>query len=235
MSERVEDTPPTVGSTKRDAIAFELRRLIMAGEMPRGTRLQQDELAQRFRASITPVREALRDLESEGLVESEPHRGVRVASLGLDRLIGIYIARRLLEGHAVGRAASRMSPRDIAKSKALLADIVAAREAGDLTRARDLNHEFHFRIYEHSQLPGLVDEIARYWRMFPWDMILTGPENVEDAAEQHDVILAAIERGDAAAAAEAVGVHIREAFLAVVAHITGGEEALADPYDYDSD
>lgn len=67
----------------RDRIVGDLRRRIMSGEFPRGSRMPQDELARHFDASITPVREALRLLEAEGLLVSEPHRGVRVAGVDL--------------------------------------------------------------------------------------------------------------------------------------------------------
>src|SRR5579862_9894898 len=83
--------------TKKDRLVQELRHLILYGDLERGTRIRQDELAARFDTSITPVREALRQLEAEGLLESEPHRGVRVTVPDIAEIKGTYVARRLLE------------------------------------------------------------------------------------------------------------------------------------------
>jgi DNA-binding GntR family transcriptional regulator len=161
------------GRTKRDMIAGELRTLILSGELQRETRMQQDELARRFNSSITPVREALGVLAAEGLVVSEPHRGVRVAPVDLERLKSIYVARRLLETYAVRRAVSRMSPRDVAAAEALLVEIDRANAEGRTTaEIRQLNRRFHFFLYDRCGLKALVTEIENLWRLFPWDLNL---------------------------------------------------------------
>ena len=82
--------------SSRDAIVETLRREILSGQRPRGSRLLQDRLADDFGASITPVREALRQLESEGLLVGEPKRGMRVASVSFDDVAATYIVRRLV-------------------------------------------------------------------------------------------------------------------------------------------
>src|SRR5690554_4237286 len=87
--------PEPAPGTKLDQIVDSLRRMILSGEVERGARLRQDALAEQFSSSITPVREALRVLESEGLVVAEPHRGVRVAAVDPTRVETIYILRRL--------------------------------------------------------------------------------------------------------------------------------------------
>jgi DNA-binding GntR family transcriptional regulator len=228
-ADRVAQAP-----TKRDAIALQLRQLILSGELPRGTRMQQDELAKRFDASITPVREALRELESEGLLESEPHRGVRVASVDIERLKGVYICRRLLEVYASQRATSRMSPRDIERARVMLRDVVAARDEGDVVRSHELNHAFHFFIYEHCEVPGLIEQIELYWRRFPWDMVLTEPNNIYEASHQHEAILEAIEARDVALVGQMVAEHVRSAFDAIAALITGVDSA-PDPFELDAE
>src|SRR6185295_1137428 len=112
--------------TKRDQIVAHLRRQIVGGELARGERLRQDALAEQFGASITPVREAFSILESEGLVTSEPHRGVRVATVDLDRATSLYVLRRLSEPYAVGRAAVRLTELDLRSAERLAVDAESA-------------------------------------------------------------------------------------------------------------
>lgn len=85
--------------------------MIAEGELARGSRIRQDVIAARFKTSITPVREALRLLEAEGMLVSEPHRGVRVADADYERVKTVYLLRRLVEPYAMRRAARRLSPR----------------------------------------------------------------------------------------------------------------------------
>ena len=121
-----------VQPTKRDQIVDELRRRILSGELARGERMPQDELARQFGASITPVREAMRQLEAEGLLVSEPHRGVRVAGVDVDEVTATYVVRRL------------DSPERAAQSHEEHLTILSAVEEGDLERVAAAT-ELHIR------------------------------------------------------------------------------------------
>lgn len=87
--------------------------MIVSGEFARGERLQEDQLAARFATSITPVREAIKQLEAEGPLVTEPRRGVRVTSADPEQITGIYVSRRLIEPYTAQRAALRVSRRDL--------------------------------------------------------------------------------------------------------------------------
>ncbi|MFF7946167.1 GntR family transcriptional regulator [Streptomyces griseorubiginosus] len=113
--------------------------LILNGEPARGERMPQDELARRFGACITSVREALWLLEAEGLVVAEPHRGVRVACVETEQVKGVYVMRRLAEGHAMKRATLRVSRRDLSAARALLDRLQRKEAAGDRGAVRELN------------------------------------------------------------------------------------------------
>src|SRR5919205_3391293 len=89
-----------------------LRRFILEGDLEPGARIQEVELAAQLGVSRTPVREALRTLSSQGLVELLPNRGARVARWSVKDLDEIYELRVMLESHAAQRAATRMSPTD---------------------------------------------------------------------------------------------------------------------------
>jgi len=216
--------------TKRDLIVEELRRLILSGELPRGERLRQDDLAARFRASITPVREALRALEAEGLAVSEPHRGVRVAGIDLERVTATYVVRRLTEGYAVARATTRLTLRDLRRLEELV-EAVASSE--DPVERRATNRELHFLLYRRCGLPGMVEQIEALWATFPWDVSLGSEERAAQSDAEHRVLLSALRSGDPEAARAAAEEHIRTGFADLRERLTGS--AGPDPFELDAD
>lgn len=219
--------------TKRDQVVDELRRLILSGELPRGAKLPQDELARQFSSSITPVREALRTLEAENLVVSEPRRGVRVAGVNFERAKATYIIRRLTESYAMRRAAIRLSPLELHQAGLLLDELNAATARHDSDAARQLNKRFHFFFYERCGIPSLVDEIDALWRAFPWDILLDSPEAADDSEAEHGALLDAVRAGDAEAAGRALENHLSRSFIALNAHYTG--KPPADPFEITND
>ena len=213
---------------KRDRIVDELRRRILAGTLPRGARLPQDELARDFGASSTPVREALRLLEAEGLVVAEPHRGVRVAGVDLAQVTATYVVRRLIESYAMRRATLRLSRRDLARARDLL-----ERAPVDPAAARDRNRAFHFLLYDRCGMPELVERIAAMWQAFPWDLMLDSDDRAAASHREHLDLLAALETGDPDAAAAATERHLSNGFAAIRRQLTGGEGP--DPFGLDVD
>lgn len=220
-------------STKRDKIVLGLRRKILGRELERGERLRQDELADWFNASITPVREALRILEAEGLVTSEAHRGVRVAGVDIARLKALYVTRRLTETFAIARATTRISRHELRQAEALLEALDAAAEEGDAVARNTRNEEFHFFFYDHCGMPALREDIAARWRAFPWDLNLDSPDRLNQAHEEHLAIVEAVKRIDPDAAAKHLGDHIAHGFLSLAESTTG--KPVADPFDFDTD
>lgn len=220
-------------STKRDTIIDQLRRLILSGEVARGERLPQDELATRFQSSITPVREALRALEAEGLVVSEPHRGTRVAAVDFERVKATYIVRRLAESYAIRRATTRLSARDLRRAENLLLDVEAAAATGDVLGTRQANRAYHFFFYDRCGIPALADHIATLWAAFPWDLVLDTSERFNASEKEHREIQEAVRAGDPDAASLAVEQHIQQGFAALTYRLTGEEPP--DPFDPDID
>lgn len=223
-------TQPSPPATKRDLIVEELRRLILSGDLPRGERLRQDDLATRFRASITPVREALRALEAEGLAVSEPHRGVRVAGIDLERVTATYVVRRLTEGYAVARATTRLTLRDLRRLEELVEAVAAS---SDPVERRATNRELHFLLYRRCGLPGMVEQIESLWAAFPWDVSLGSEERARASDAEHRALLAALRAGDPEAARAAAEEHIRTGFADLQERLTGS--AGPDPFDLDAD
>src|SRR5215217_3380968 len=147
-------------TAKSDTIATQISRTlasrIIAGEIEAGARLRQDHIAEEFGASHVPVREAFRKLESQGLVVSEPRRGVRVAGFSLDEVREVAEMRAALEALALRSAAPHMT-------RAILDQAEEANRAGD--RARDVqaweeaNRAFHRIILAPCGMPRLLKSI----------------------------------------------------------------------------
>lgn len=153
-----------MATSGQDAYAT-IRERIISGEYPMGDRLGEVELATALGVSRTPVREALRRLSADGLVEVEANRGARVASWAPDDLDQIYELRAMLEGHAAARAASRVTAEDIAELEQMcdrMEEAVAAgiRDVDNLDTLADGNRQFHARIMSvagNTRLQRLTD------------------------------------------------------------------------------
>jgi DNA-binding GntR family transcriptional regulator len=215
--------------TKAARIAEELREAIATGSIAQGTRLHQDQLAAQFSTSITPVREALRQLQAEGLIEGQSHRGVTVASPDLEQIKSIYVLRRLIEPYAARRAALRLSKQDFAQAEEINRELLQAQQEGDPLRSRRLNHDFHFVFYGACGLPTLVTEIERLWATFPWSELQLHVVRGRESVREHAAILEVMIADDQAAIQEQFESHLRNGYLALMehlAHIDGG-----DPFD----
>jgi DNA-binding GntR family transcriptional regulator len=227
----IPDGRPRV--TKKDQLVDELRRLIRSGEIERGSRIRQDDLAARFDTSITPVREALRQLEAEGLLVSEPHRGVRVASADLESIKGTYIIRRLVEPYVMQRATRRISRRDLEQVIALN-ERMRTTASEDVRAMGELNHEFHQFFFHRCGIPSLTGGMMNLWPAFPADMFEAIPERALASVEEHDAILAAVAAGDLELVRATVDTHIARSYAALATRLAG-PDGWHDPFDLDVD
>lgn len=207
-------------ATKKDQIAEELRRRVASGQLQRGGRMRQDELARDFNTSITPVREALRELEAEGILVGQPRRGVRVAEVDLNAVKGVYVLRRLVEPYAMRRAAMRVSRVEILHAKQLIDEMEAAHARADDETVSLLNRRFHFIFYKKTGIPALLADIERLWQRFPWDILKVISSRVDQSVSEHRAMLAAIEENDSDRLAGLCEEHIRAGYLALYEHLT---------------
>jgi DNA-binding GntR family transcriptional regulator len=213
--------------TKAGVIVDELRKAIGGGEIGAGTRLSQEELAGQFSTSTTPVREALRQLVAEGLVEAESHRGFKVAAPDFDRITAVYVLRRLVEPFAVRRAASRMTRQDFARAQRVNDELAAAQQAGDRTLARQLNREFHFIFYNACGLSAIVAEIERFWGMFPWSELHIVRSS--ESFVEHQRILEAVIADDQPEIQRVLEEHMRNGYVALIKQL--GHSVDVDPFE----
>ena len=148
--------------TLAERAAAELQEAIVSGELPPGSPLRLERLAQSLEMSPMPVREAIRQLERLGLAEHVPHRGARVSALSIDDLHDTYDVRLALEGLAIRHAAERFTDEDAAVAEVRLAEHVRAYREGDVVRGRRVHSEFHLGLYDASGsrwLPRLIRPI----------------------------------------------------------------------------
>lgn len=192
--------------SKSDAVVAALRESIITGELAAGTPLRQRDLAARFGISPTPVREALRRLEAEGLVDGDLHRGATVKRASVGSRVENYEIRAVLESLAAKFAATRISEGELQRLQALNAQLAECTD--DDARIAELNRRFHFQIYEASGSTVLLALLRLLWGSFP---SLGGPQRgrpVAESVKQHAQILEALRRGDAATCERLVHDHI---------------------------
>ena len=150
--------------TVHEAVADGIRDMILTGQLKPGDRLRQDELADTFGVSTMPIREALRQLQTEGLVTFYRHRGARVARINASEYEEIYHIRQALETLAVSWAAEDFERIPIDRLKALLEEIEAAEESFDDVYPRlQLVREFFFTIFEASKKEHLLRILSSLW------------------------------------------------------------------------
>lgn len=190
--------------SKSDMVTDVLRELITDRQLSPGTPLRQRDLAEQFEVSYTPVREALRRLESEGLVVTDVHRGATVARTESDELEENYRILAALEALAGSLAVAKMTDDDIAEIEALYQLVAACRPDDD--GLAELNRQFHFRIYECARSPMLLLLMRLLWRSFPAGPQAGRPH--EESVRQHAQLVEALKRRDEERVATIIRDHV---------------------------
>ncbi len=214
-----------IESSSIAGLAYEqIRALILSGEMAPGARLSQLELAERLAISRTPVREALRRLAGEGLVDALPQRGFRVADLGLDSVMRRLEVRQLLEPGIARLAAQRATPEDVA---ALRDAILLEERAADAVEVHDSSRLFHINLARATHNDELVSILEAKWIIEVGRRLLArrafAPRwRAADVAE-HTAIADAVERRDADGAEALMREHIEAAVQHWQTTSAGGE------------
>jgi DNA-binding GntR family transcriptional regulator len=208
-----------------------LRERILRGDYPEGEPLRQDALADELGVSRIPVREALRQLEAEGLVTFNPHRGAVVSSLSLGEIDELFELRAEIECDLLRRAVPRMTPPQLDRATAVLDEFESALRAGEAARWGPLNWHFHAALYAPAcrnftmgVLQKLHQHSDRYFRM---QLLLA--RGGERANEEHRAIAAAVCKKDIAQACDLMHAHILGAGTSLVAWLQEqrGADAVA--------
>jgi DNA-binding GntR family transcriptional regulator len=208
--------------SKSDVVVAALRESIITGELAAGTPLRQRDLAAQFGMSPIPVREALRRLEAEGLVESDLHRGSTVKGASPSAGAENYEIRAGLESLAAKYAAARITDLELDR----LAEINARLdECDDEPAAAELNRHFHFQIYEASGSPVLLALLRLLWGTFPSPGGPMRGRPLAESVKQHADILDALRQGDAVACEQLVRSHI----LAAIDYLPASPDPATEP------
>lgn len=223
-------TDETVQSSTRVEHVYEqLRANIVLGHHEPGTSLRMSDLVDEYGVSLIPIREALRRLEVERLVENSPNRGSRVATVSIEEVEDAYETRRILESEALRRAWPHLDEEVAEESRAVLQDMFDAFAQGQVHRGAELHRRFHFGIWQRANSTWLDHLIRILWshteRYRNLALILHAPAPAAD--EYHLLLLAAIGRGDLEAALTHTQGELEESRSLVIDHLVSldqGEE-----------
>jgi DNA-binding GntR family transcriptional regulator len=197
-----------------EKIAASLRDAFIADTLSPGSRLIEVELARQLGVSRTALREALRMLQSEGLIETRPNRGTFVAQISEQDIDEIYSLRSLLETYAVQLVAERSTPQEVEVLQAIVDRMNEATVAREMRRAADIDLELHNTIWEisgHQRLCQFLSSIRSQIRMFFTVNTNLYESLVASAVSDHQEIVKAIRAHDGAAAAELMKGHLESA------------------------
>lgn len=212
----VTDSTESVASLR---IADGLRRAILAGEFAPGERMRQEVIATQFGASRLPVREALRILQSDGLVTLVANSGAWVSQLDVRECAESYEIRERLEPLLLRESMPGLTVDDIARMRSLAEEMERKPEVETFLR---LDREFHLLSYSRAETVLLSSLIERLWnttqhyrRAFA---VLVGAEGRRVVHYEHFLLVDAIQRGDAEDAQRVLGGHIRRTRLELAQH-----------------
>jgi DNA-binding GntR family transcriptional regulator len=201
---------PLKHRTLSAVIADRVREGILAGEHAGGAQLRQDALADAFGVSRIPVREALFQLEAEGLVRMVPHKGAVVSELSLDEVNDVFDLRTLLEPRLLASSAPMLSKADLQGIDRIQRDFVEAIAQRDLARWGSLNADLHMALYARGGQPRTLSIVAsllqtsdRYTRLQ-----LNTPKAMATAEREHAELIALCRAGKVNAACETLKRHI---------------------------
>ena len=194
-----------------DHVYSALRERILSGDLPRGTKLRQASLADELGVSRTPLREALRRLSTEGLVEFSPNRGATVSELDFGDMRHAWSARVALEPGAARLAAERRDPAAISAMRGAIAAQRAA--GGDPSDSYDVNRGFHLALVAGAGNAYLSRFAEMLWApqlgVLIYAMQADDPVQVLSWADEHEQIVNAVEAGDADLAERLAREHVR--------------------------
>lgn len=215
--------PPVQRRTVTEEVLDRLRDLLLRGVLKPGSRVDQAELAASFGISTVPVREALLRLESAGLVQLIPHRGVFVSEVSVEELLDIYTTRELLEEQAARLAVPNLTPEDVAALEGIAADMQAAATKGQLDELLTRNRDLHFTIYRATKRRHLLQLIEYLWDLstrYAHLQLHTVPDRATEALYEVRSMVAACKRRDADALALMVRYKVHQTTTGLLTHMS---------------
>ncbi|MBO6113297.1 MAG: GntR family transcriptional regulator [Lachnospiraceae bacterium] len=196
----------------RDVVFNKLRDEILYGELKPGERLMEIAISERLGVSRTPVREAIRKLEQEGLVDMYPRRGAQVSGITEKALADALEARKTLETFTVNAACSRITKEQVDELKQANSDFKETIRTGGAAKIASADEKFHNIIIEAARnvriaetLYNLKEQLFRYRYAY-----LTASTDHYHLAHEHDMLIGAIENANSDLAVEIIKLHIEQ-------------------------
>lgn len=182
---------------KTDYVVETIRTSILLGYIRPGTTITERQIRETLRVSSSPVREALNQLEAEGLLTRNPHVGTKVAEIDIDDARELYSIQGLLQGSAVQICAKKLSKDDIGEAEKLndrINEMISNNV--DVDTVRILNYKFHMIVCGASIYPWLTRLISALWIKLPRQTVWSDPREAKVAVRYHKRIIEAIKVGD---------------------------------------
>ncbi len=202
--------------TAHEFVHGTLRRAILSGVLPGGTRLVQADLASQLSVSTTPVREALRDLVNEGLVVFRAHVGAVVRELSIDELFELYEIRKAIEPLSIRRAATRITKQELDEAQKLIGEMESE---SDPARWADLNWQFHGVLEKAAMAPfvqSVLKSVQDIAAIYVAHSLILQPDRIVSGNKEHRALLAALRRHDEDGAARALVAHLDSTLQAIL-------------------
>lgn len=200
----------------RNVVADKMRSAILEGQYKPGEWLRQERIAQELGVSQMPVREAIKELTTEGLIEHVPYRGARVITFSIEDIIDLYEHRAFLEGRAAFFTAQSINGQELFELKRLQLSMEENDAPEAVLKYRELNRSFHQTIFTISKREYLIRTLNQMWAAFPTMLIANFaatasqplPERDNTDSDEHQAIMSALEAGEPVLAEKAMRDHI---------------------------
>jgi len=205
----------------RDMIYEKLRERITWGMLLPGERLVEDDLAKQFKASRSPVREALRLLEAEGLITFQRNKGITVSKLSIKQVEEIYDLLLLLESFAARATSMEISETSLNHLRTIHEKLKVAAKTGNLTEWFDNNSQFHNFFFKHCGNDNLIKTVNNLKRkVHRYDYLAIGvPGDFETFVMQHEGILQGCEKKDGTIVERYMRLHLETVKVTLIDHL----------------
>lgn len=216
-------------TTASIAIGDRIRDDIVAGALPLGGRLTLDHLASRYSVGHMPIREALRQLQGEGLVVLAPNRAARVRVVDVEFVRNIFDMRIAIEAMLARRAAERIEARHVARLEAIQSTFEAKARLRDYAALLRINREFHGVVSEAARNAEAEAVLDRHRRLIAalWTLHGYGEDRAAGVISDHRHIIAALAARDADVAASLAMAHAAKAKQALIARMLAHERVAS--------
>lgn len=221
--------------TLRERILATIREAIMNGSLRPGEKIAEPELAARFGISRTPIREAFRQLESEGYLTVIPRKGALVASFSAKDIEEFYAIKSILEGYAARKACERLTPKDIAKLEKVNEKLRSIAEEGDVAQFFKVHNTFHEVFIKGAGNDKLAEMIFALVKKFQRLRLasLAKPGRMQVSVEEHEKIIDAFRSKNALLAEALVQKNAEYGGKVLIEEEKGGAPSEGAPADLD--